>query len=172
MGHEASARKEWSTDEDRYILEAVETFGRRQWRVIASQMTNRSEDAIRNRYKRLMVIRKDETDGRSVEANGDQEAEYGDAVAILSLCGYDDVEGDFRQTIVRVHDEFYTPVNFGLPPHMPPLLGSREGAPPSPPLGAIEWHEREDMRGGDSWRACDDVTLHSHGCDPFSCVAM
>lgn len=45
-------RKEWSAEEDRTILEAVDELGQK-WRVVAQRLAGRSDDAVRNRWKRL-----------------------------------------------------------------------------------------------------------------------
>jgi len=45
-------RKEWSPEEDRTILEAVDELGQK-WRVVAQRLVGRSDDAVRNRWKRL-----------------------------------------------------------------------------------------------------------------------
>ena len=45
-------RKEWSFEEDAIILARVTHFGCR-WRRIAAELTGRSDDAVRNRWKRL-----------------------------------------------------------------------------------------------------------------------
>lgn len=49
--HEGS-RREWSLQEDAYILNSVADHGCR-WRVIAASMHGRSDDAVRNRWNRL-----------------------------------------------------------------------------------------------------------------------
>ena len=48
----ALPRKEWSSQEDETIRKGVEQLGCR-WRVIASQLPGRSDDAVRNRWSRL-----------------------------------------------------------------------------------------------------------------------
>ena len=45
-------RKEWSAEEDAIIMAEVEKNGQK-WRVIAAQLPGRSDDAVRNRWKRL-----------------------------------------------------------------------------------------------------------------------
>ena len=45
-------RKEWSAEEDATILAAVEEHGQK-WRIIATKLPGRSDDAVRNRWKRL-----------------------------------------------------------------------------------------------------------------------
>ena len=45
-------RKEWSAEEDRIILEAVDELGQK-WRLVAGRLNGRSDDAVRNRWKRL-----------------------------------------------------------------------------------------------------------------------
>ena len=45
-------RKGWSSEEDAIILARVTHFGCR-WRRIAAELTGRSDDAVRNRWKRL-----------------------------------------------------------------------------------------------------------------------
>ena len=49
---EAPNRKEWAAGEDELILEAVRHLGCK-WRVIASMLPGRSDDAVRNRWNRL-----------------------------------------------------------------------------------------------------------------------
>jgi hypothetical protein len=48
----ACNRKDWAPTEDATILNAVDTLGPR-WRQIASLLPGRSDDAVRNRWKRL-----------------------------------------------------------------------------------------------------------------------
>ena len=45
-------RKEWSAEEDATIIAAVEEHGQK-WRIIAAKLPGRSDDAVRNRWKRL-----------------------------------------------------------------------------------------------------------------------
>ena len=45
-------RKEWSAEEDATIMAAVEEHGQK-WRIIAAKLPGRSDDAVRNRWKRL-----------------------------------------------------------------------------------------------------------------------
>ena len=54
---EIPQRVMWRPTEDRLILEGVETFGF-QWRQIAALLPGRSDSSIRNRYKRLELMRK------------------------------------------------------------------------------------------------------------------
>jgi len=48
----ARGRKEWAADEDAFILSQVEAEGTK-WRLIAAKLPGRSDDAVRNRWKRL-----------------------------------------------------------------------------------------------------------------------
>ena len=45
-------RKDWTEEEDRVILEQVSLHGQK-WRVVAAALPGRSDDAVRNRWKRL-----------------------------------------------------------------------------------------------------------------------
>ena len=45
-------RKEWTAEEDAIIMAEVEVNGQK-WRVIAAKLPGRSDDAVRNRWKRL-----------------------------------------------------------------------------------------------------------------------
>jgi len=47
-------RTKWSADEDATILRCVDDFGKK-WRVCAQQLPGRTENAIRNRYHRLLT---------------------------------------------------------------------------------------------------------------------
>eukprot|EP00316_Scyphosphaera_apsteinii_P012446 CAMPEP_0119346580 /NCGR_PEP_ID=MMETSP1333-20130426/108075_1 /TAXON_ID=418940 /ORGANISM="Scyphosphaera apsteinii, Strain RCC1455" /LENGTH=425 /DNA_ID=CAMNT_0007359083 /DNA_START=109 /DNA_END=1386 /DNA_ORIENTATION=+ len=49
-------RKYWSADEDAFILAQVAQMGQK-WRVIAEGLPGRSDDAVRNRWKRLAADR-------------------------------------------------------------------------------------------------------------------
>jgi len=64
-------RKEWTADEDQIIMSEVERVGQK-WRVIAAKLPGRSDDAVRNRWKRL-----------SAEAAGQANA-VADALGILA----------------------------------------------------------------------------------------
>jgi len=65
-------RKEWTSDEDRTIMEEVAKHGQK-WRIIAAALPGRSDDAVRNRWKRL-----------SAEAGGDADAQLADALGLAS----------------------------------------------------------------------------------------
>jgi len=52
------ARKEWAADEDEYIIRCVKELGSR-WRVIASALPGRTDDAVRNRWNRLQELQRD-----------------------------------------------------------------------------------------------------------------
>jgi len=58
-GGEASAHGSWSPEEDAVIMNSVQALGRR-WGLIAQQLTDRTEDAVRNRFTRLLTVRKDQ----------------------------------------------------------------------------------------------------------------
>jgi len=74
-------RTKWSADEDATILRCVDDFGKK-WRVCAQQLPGRTENAIRNRYHRLLTRANFERGGwhpeedamilRSVVAHGNQ----------------------------------------------------------------------------------------------------
>ena len=51
--HAAANRVGWSKDEDEFILDRVHAQGM-QWSVIASALPGRTDDAVRNRYLRLV----------------------------------------------------------------------------------------------------------------------
>ena len=53
-GRNTMGRKEWSAEEDAAILAAVQRHGQK-WRVIAAELPDRSDDAVRNRWKRLVT---------------------------------------------------------------------------------------------------------------------
>ena len=44
----------WALDEDQLILEMVAVFGRR-WQAIASHLPRRTDNAVRNRFERLVA---------------------------------------------------------------------------------------------------------------------
>lgn len=56
-----AGRRTWGPNDDRVLLESVETYGQ-NWRAVARHMGGRqigySDDAVRNRYMRLMNLRK------------------------------------------------------------------------------------------------------------------
>ena len=52
-GRNQLTRKEWTADEDTVIISGVAAHGPR-WRLIAAELPGRSDDAVRNRHKRLM----------------------------------------------------------------------------------------------------------------------
>jgi len=51
-GRNTMGRKEWTVEEDEIILAEVAKHGQK-WRVIAQRLPGRSDDAVRNRWKRL-----------------------------------------------------------------------------------------------------------------------
>jgi len=65
-------RKDWSAEEDRTILAEVAKVGQK-WRIIATHLPGRSDDAVRNRWKRLIG----EKGSASTSADLDEIAEEG-----------------------------------------------------------------------------------------------
>jgi len=59
-------RKEWSPAEDERIRNGVAVHGK-QWRKIATELPGRSDDAIRNRYNRLVADNVDSPDGPAIK---------------------------------------------------------------------------------------------------------
>ena len=61
-------RKPWLQSEDQMILDSVASMGFR-WRIIASQLPGRSDDAVRNRWNRLQEAMRDGNPARLLGAD-------------------------------------------------------------------------------------------------------
>ena len=69
MGAGSIRRKAWTLEEDTAILESVQQMGAR-WRVIASLLPGRSDDAVRNRWNRLQEQMREGTNHQQDSSGG------------------------------------------------------------------------------------------------------